>query len=125
MADWETRSQAGDDNASVISPNDHIPAPIQELPLEALPLREYYERCILPSLGPIVNLALKERPDDAVAFVSEQFLRCSAGVRRQRIADRAARREAVIAAAKAEQQRQLEELEAEAAKPPQKSPAKK
>jgi hypothetical protein len=123
MADWESRSQAGDDNASVISPNEHSHAPVQELPLEALPLREYYERYILPTLGPILSLTLKERPEDALSFVSEQFLRCSLGVRRQRIADRAARREAVVEAAKAEQQRKLEELEAEAAKPP-KSPKK-
>jgi hypothetical protein len=117
MSDWESRSQAGDDNASVISPNENALTPLQELPFEALPLREYYERCIQPTLGAILALVAKERPDDAVAFVAEQFLLASPNVRRQRIADRAARREAVVEAAKAEQQRKLEEMEAEANKP--------
>ena len=122
MSDWDSRSQ-GDDNASVISPNENVNSPLQEIPFEALPLREYYERYILPTLGPILGLVVKERPEDAVAFVSEQFLRCSPGVRRQRIAERAARREAVVEAAKAEQQRQFEEMQiqAEAAKPQNKT----
>ena len=97
---------------------------MSELPIEALPLREYYERCVLPFVGPILQQVLKERPDDAVAFVAELCFRSSPGVRRQRIADRASRRDAAVAAAQAEQQRQIEELEAEAAKPPAK-PTKK
>jgi Dpy-30 motif len=49
-------------------------APITELPLEALPLKNYYDLAIYPKLVPLLKKICEDRREDPLQYLAELCL---------------------------------------------------
>ena len=52
-----------------------------DIPMHALPLRDYFDSQILPFLAPGLALITKERPENPVSFLAEYLLQQSPSVK--------------------------------------------
>ena len=51
-----------------------------EIPIAALPLREYFDSQIYPHLAPALALVAKERPENPIDFLAHHLLKLSPSV---------------------------------------------